>query len=480
MKKILKGLNTKFNLTTIKLYLYNIMEVLLINISKNNESYQNFSKYCIDHHLITNKIIINESLTTLNSYFNKFLEYDYIIYIDDRYKFDKHFKLINYIEILNKNNYHQIFFTKNKSKKNKIYNGIIEPIFENYNFCTKKHLESSLTILENSNELNAKNRNITGINYSNYIDNDEINWPFFNLKPSLIKSNVFSELQINELSILYPDRKFSLNYSKKFKSCYHKNSVSILKSTIQKKGDPEDMTIVTGFINIPDNGKNKTHCKKKHTYSYKEKSIPTLKIKQKMVIYVSQYLYEHVYNIRKSINYLDKTKIIIIDNTFLYMKEHIEKIRKNCEKNCKIYKNPYYISAVSTRYNLMRDAIKNNFFSTNYFTWIDFAVSHSIIISENTLFCYNDYKFRISWIARYNKNKSFQFNHYVLGGGIFGGHKDIVKLVSDLHDEVFIDNMNLGYNCNDDKTLWFIFERYPELFDTYFSGYISIAARYGK
>ena len=35
--------------------------------------------------------------------------------------------------------------------------------------------------------------------------------------------------------------------------------------------------------------------------------------------------------------------------------------------------------------------------------------------------------------------------------------------------------MELGYNCNDDKTLWFIFERYPELFDIYFTGYKNIA-----
>jgi hypothetical protein len=129
----------------------------------------------------------------------------------------------------------------------------------------------------------------------------------------------------------------------------------------------------------------------------------------------------------------------------------------------------------------LRDAIKNNFYSTRYFTWVDYGASHCSEINDNTQFYYNDYKFRISWIARYNKNQNlFTFNHFVLGGTIFGGHKDIVKLVSDLHDEIFKDNMEIGYNCNDDKTLWFIFERYPELFDTYFSAYINQANRYSK
>ena len=142
-----------------------------------------------------------------------------------------------------------------------------------------------------------------------------------------------------------------------------------------------------------------------------------------------------------------------------------------------LIKIPYYICAVSTRYNILRNAITNNFFNTNYFTWVDFGASHCADMSDNTTFAYNLNKFRISWIARY-KNKTFQYNHFVLGGTIFGGHKELVKIICDLHDEVFIDNTELGYNCNDDKTLWFIFEKYPELFDTYFSGYKNIANKY--
>ena len=47
----------------------------------------------------------------------------------------------------------------------------------------------------------------------------------------------------------------------------------------------------------------------------------------------------------------------------------------------------------------------------------------------------------------------------------------IMKELIDLHHEMYVKLMNLGYNINDDKLLFLIFEKYPYLFDTYMSGY---------
>jgi len=457
------------------------MKILLVLIGNENSK---FKTYCNDIDLITNEININKNQKKLNMYFDIFLDYDYLVLVRSNYQFNKNFKLKTYIDILNNNNYHQIFFTQHQCDDVTINDNIIEPKFNYFNFSTKKHLESSLTILENSLELNPpkykhpSGENNTGLDYLKYATNNEIIRPYFNLKPCIIKTDIFKTLKDIPLNFLYFDQKFSKEYSKYFKSCYLTNFVCIKNNNKVEKSDENDMTIVTGFINIPNKNKEiKTHCVKKHTYSYIEKSIPTLMVKQKMIIYVPKNLYDHVYKIRKSIDYLDKTKIIIITDEFLYMKEHIDTITNNCKKNNKTYRNPYYICAVSTRYNLMRDAIKNNFFLTNYFTWVDFGAVHCTVITDKTIFKYNKNKFRISWISRYKKNV-FQYNHYVLGGTIFGGQKDVLKYVCDLHDEVFKDNMELGYNCNDDKTLWFIFERYPELFDIYFTSYQNIAHKY--
>jgi len=460
------------------------MTILLFLIANENSE---FDTHCDDIDLITHRICINKNLKTLNMYFDSFLDYDYVIIIKEEYIFNKKFTLKPYINILDNNNYHQVFFTSHQCDDFTIKDNIIEPKFNYFNFSTQKHLESSLSILENSLELNPRKfshpsgRNITGLDYLKYATNNEINRPYFNLKPCIIKTDIFKMLKDIPLNYLYFDRKFSNAYSKHFKSCYLTDSVCIKNNKEIEAADENDMTIVTGFINIPTkDNKIKTHCLKKHKYSYLEKSIATLKIKQKMIVYIPENLYEHVYKIRKSINYLDQTKIIVITtDEFLYMKQHIDTITNNCKKNIETYKNPYYICAVSTRYNFIRDAIKNNMFGTNYFTWVDFGAVHCADMTEQTTFKYNKNKFRISWIARYKKDiKLFHYNHYVLGGTIFGGHKDIFKHVCDLHDEVFKENMELGYNCNDDKTLWFIFERYPELFDFYFTGYKNQAHKY--
>ena len=458
------------------------MKILLLLLNTNNEY---FNKYCLDRDLITNTLKIDNNVQILNTYFNTFLQYDYLVLLDEHYSLNREFKLIEYIQILNKNHYQQIFFTSNTHTKSIKIQNIFEPVIQAIDFHTKKHLESSLTILKDSLKLNPpkwlspSGINDTGIDYFNYIDNNEVNRYYFDLKPSIINTSIFNTLKNQPLTTLYYDRTFSKLYSDYFKSCYFKNICSKNSKHIEP-GDPNDMTIVTGFINIPNKEKSvKTYCKKKHKYNYIEKSIATLKIKQKMIIYIPENLYNHVYEIRNSIHCMDKTKIIIITDEFLYMKDYVDKIGENCKKNNEIYQNPYYICAVSTRYNLMRDAIKNNVFNTNYFTWVDFGAIHCIDLDNNTTFSYNKKKCRISWIARYNKNlKQFVYNHFVLGGGIFGGHKSIVNKVCDLHDEIFKNNMDIGYNCNDDKTLWFIFEKYPELFDTYFTGYKYIAYRY--
>ena len=63
-----------------------------------------------------------------------------------------------------------------------------------------------------------------------------------------------------------------------------------------------------------------------------------------------------------------------------------------------------------------------NYFNTNFFAWINFSASHIVNIPINLKFCYdNKYQIRIAWISRIN-NKSFVYNHKVLGGGFFMGY----------------------------------------------------------
>jgi len=186
---------------------------------------------------------------------------------------------------------------------------------------------------------------------------------------------------------------------------------------------------------------------------------------------VSEDIVEHVINTRNKLGLVKKTKIIKVTEKDLYMYEYLSRITENVKKNNEIYNKPKYIMAVNARYNYMRRAIEKNHFGSEYFTWIDFSASHIVEFPKNFKFSYNDVnKIRTSWIARF-KRGGFRYNHKCIGGGIFMGHKDIMMELIKLHDKFFLKIMNMGYNINDDKLLWLIFEKHPELFNLYFASY---------
>jgi hypothetical protein len=62
---------------------------------------------------------------------------------------------------------------------------------------------------------------------------------------------------------------------------------------------------------------------------------------------------------------------------------------------------------------------------------------------------------------------------------VFAAHRQIMSEFAALHDREFRALMKLGYCINDDKLLFLLFEKYPYLFDTFFSDYKGIARRMG-
>jgi len=121
----------------------------------------------------------------------------------------------------------------------------------------------------------------------------------------------------------------------------------------------------------------------------------------------------------------------------------------------------------------MKRSIENNYFNTDYFAWIDFGISHIVEMNNIKNVTYNnENKIRIAWIARYrNQTKSFAWNHIAMGGGFFMGHKLAMLEYVKLHDIEFKTMLDFGHCVNDDRLVYFMFEKYPELFDFYFSSY---------
>ena len=409
-------------------------------------------------------------------------EYDYVTYIDN--KFDIYDNLKKYIDIsiniLNENKYiNQVIFGKidnHVMHENKIIenNNVSFPIGASNFFKISndewRRFELIKEIFNNKNNPYEKKKDYSNVNYVEYATHMFKNITNFRLIPSLIRSSFVNATSEDCHLKICPHYEYvySINLEKKnFKSCYLNFDIK-QKENKQENKNYENMTIVTGFLDLHINRKPK---RPSQIYSYMDSSVYTLSIKQNMIIYVSEELVEHVTNVRKKLNLMNKTKIINVTINDLFMKDKSNKVFDNVKKNIVPYDNNYLLLLVNTRYNYLLDAINKNYFNTDYFAWIDFGAGHIVSIPQDINIGYtNKQKIRMAWIARFNKNQ-FKFNHLAMGGGVFIGHKEIMKEFIKLHNKEFELLLNSGYCINDDKLLFLLFEKYPYLFDTFFSGY---------
>jgi hypothetical protein len=381
-------------------------------------------------------------------------KYDFIVLLDDEIFFDKK-KITELIEFMIQNDYDQLLLDNSQE----IFLEIME--YDYYKRIIK------------SNRI-FKNLKKEDIKQNNHLNNYK---PFqCTLQSSIIRTKNF----------ILPD--FFLKRNSHIENLYWgelvKNGFKIFndnsKENIKKTSDSvekNNITIVTGFlvIKIIRPPKSNMH---NQTYDYIEKSSGTLQIPQYMVIYCSEELINYVSKVREDAGLLNQTKIIKItleDN--LYMADKLDKIRENVSKNNPPYDIPEYILAVNSRYGYIQNAIKNNYFNTDYFAWVDFSASHIVDIPPNKIIEPKSHdKIRIGWIARYTNNE-IVCNHYYLGGGLFSGHKEIMMELIKIHHSEFVKLMEMGYTINDDKLLYIIMEKNPYLFETYFSYYNNLFIR---
>jgi hypothetical protein len=333
--------------------------------------------------------------------------------------------------------------------------------------------------IKNINPIISSKLSYNDIDFERYA-NKETDYTFndFQLVPSIIKTKSI----INNSKLFYSALINTSEYeakilSKKFdKICfcsYHLCLTDIKLyplwdqiCNIENK-DSNNMTIVTAFIKL----KKNRIAKSSGEYDYIESSKKTLGLRQNMVIFISEESMKFVTDYRDSLGLLNKTKIIKIDENDLYMISKYDELCEKTKNNKQPYNNTKYIMAVNSRYQFIERAINTNYYKTDYFTWIDFAGGHIINFKNIKNISYNRKdKIRICWIGRYKKQR-FSYNHEVLGGGLFMGHKNTILKYCKLHNNEFTKLMKKGLIINDDKLCFFIFEKYPQLFDFYFSSY---------
>jgi len=437
--------------------------VLYIKSAKNlalSETIKSFQENCLDKQYDEYSEIDN-----INMLLKK---YKYMIYIDNTILITEKKNYISEgIKIFNSDStIKQVIFDK-YDLEHVMKENIKIPVYHKFDFNDPYRKFEKINYII-ANKVNPFPKGETrDLNMVGYMNKNPENFYYFKL--------VFSMINLSYLPENFPLKHFTIeekNYAIKFeelgfKSCYLETVINKNETQISYDNnyDINDVTIVTGFIDI------KASVKKKY-YSYLECSIPTLSLPQNMVIFVHKDIEQHVIDIRSKLGLLDKTKIINITLEDLYMYDQLDFIKENTAKNISPYNNPLYIMAVNSRYKYIEQCIEKNYFNTNYFAWIDFGISHVVQMNNVELRHNNENTIRIAWICRPNKTRTeFVYNHGAMGGGLFMGHKKTMKVLCKIHDIEFRKLMNIGHSVNDDKLLYLIFEQYPELFDTYYSSY---------
>jgi len=419
-------------------------------------------------------------------------QYDYMLYLDDNIKnicllkncIENSLKILNDDSSLDQVIYGTLSknFIEKEIQDNKIQIPIIENIeLDNYNIFER----INDVILDKKNPYKKIYKK--EVNYTKLLHKD---YPFFNFRllPSLIRcKKLVSNLKLHTNNLFKNDH-FEYMFSQimekhNFKSCYLKSNNNlnsnlntdnnVKKNTIShiQNENGDNTTIVTAFIKLDIKRDAKRSTQK---YDYIKKSKDTLSLKQNMVIFVSSELIEDVRNFRKEKNLEHKTKIIEVTQENLYLYDKLNVIEQNVKKNWKPYNIAKYILAVNSRYSFIKQAIESNYFNTDFFAWIDFAAGHTVDISSYLKITYSGIdKIRIGWISR-KRNNQFVYNHKCFGGGIFAGHKQIMLEFIKIHNIEFQNIMNMGYCINDDKLLFYIFEKNPHLFDYYCSSYSTL------
>jgi len=392
---------------------------------------------------------------------NTIQQYDFIVLLDENILFDQQ-KIRESIEFMIKNDFDQFLLNNSQTT-----------FLEIMEYDYYKRIVKSNRIFKNltNEDLKQKNQQNDYKPFQCTLQPSIIQTKNFILPDFFLKINPHIENLYWEELVKNGFKIFSKN-SKKLDLEIIEEPIFSIDLTIKN-----NITIITGYLNINIKRSSKSNTANQ-TYDYIEKSRATLQIPQYIVIYCSEDIIQHVTKIREEFGLLNITKIIKItleDN--LYMVDKLDKIRENVAKNNPPYDIPEYILAVNSRYRYIQNAIENNYFNTNYFAWVDFSLSHIVDMPPNKIIEPKSHdKVRIGWIARYTDNQIVG-NHYFLGGGVFSGHKEIMKELIKIHHIEFVRLTEMGYNINDDKLLYIIMEQNPYLFDTYFSYYNNLFIR---
>lgn len=252
-------------------------------------------------------------------------------------------------------------------------------------------------------------------------------------------------------------------------------------------------TLVTAYFDLTQYYDASPPIKERDNTYYINHSEQTLSIPYNLVIYCEKKDFEKISSIRKLTDPLDKkTKYIFteLDNfSEGKFKEYRDKINDNRKKNPYHFDErntaSYYLLCVS-RYLMLIETIKENYFNSTHFAWINFCISrmgHGIkylpeVLSTNRdkfSTCYIDYI--PLWFIN-NTAEYFKRGYCSMCSGFFTGNSYYMKKVCEAIYQKFLYYLDLGYGHADEQLYSPVYFENKSLFDHYFGDYQEMITNY--
>lgn len=194
-----------------------------------------------------------------------------------------------------------------------------------------------------------------------------------------------------------------------------------------------------------------------------------LNMKYNKIIYIEEEIYYKYFANNNFIN----TQFRLLSKSEIYLYNYAKFIenmpeRRNIDKDTIDY---FFVQCNKTEW--IREAIRENYFDSDYFVWIDFGINHVLSFDLNNYNFDITYRNKIRFAGGIKSNDDlYNYPQWFFLGGIFGGPKDkliqFADLVKNKCINTIMDKKLIMWEIN----IWYlVYLENPELFDIYFANH---------
>lgn len=248
-------------------------------------------------------------------------------------------------------------------------------------------------------------------------------------------------------------------------------------------------TLVTGFYNITKYGAPFYRSKK----FYLDHGRFTLSLPVNLVIYCDEEDREYFSTFRRSLGFENQTRIICRELSSFQLFALKEKIIENREKSGHYPessdRSSVYSILTNTKFDLVRLAIEDNWFSTDYYGWIDYGLCHVSGFYPHALTrALKVYRKKVSLCLMHYQAKSLvldfaeynSIHRFGLCGGLILGRKDYLLPMLEKGIEYFQETVEAGYGHFEEQILHLVYHRHPDFFSLHFGDYHQVLSNYDR